>query len=132
MTPIEIAARSRLQPIKQVAVRGGPSLFTNRGLGNYTELAIWKCAASDTAYKPVQALSGDRDFNGYRNFSGKWAQELITLRLQSHGTEIRFYYSGMAQAFLLDRLNSDWKTTILQGNVFLEDLLSEALTNRRQ
>jgi hypothetical protein len=29
----------------------------------------------------------------------------------------------MAQAFLLDRLNPEWKTTILQGNVFLEDLL---------
>lgn len=41
------------------------------GLGKYTELAIWKCAASDTAYKPDQALSGDPDFNGYRKFSGK-------------------------------------------------------------
>lgn len=36
----------------------------------------------------------------------------------------------MAQAFLLDRLNPEWKTTILKGNVFLEDMLSKALTNR--
>jgi len=102
------------------------------GLGKYTELAVWKCAASDTAYKPVQVLSGDPDFNGYRNFSGKWSQELVTLRLQSHAEEIRFYYSGMAQAFLLDRLNPGWRRTILQGDVFLEDLLSEALANRRE
>ena len=102
------------------------------GLGKYTEVAIWKCAASDTAYKPVQALSGDPDFNGYRNFGGKWAQELATLRLQSRADDIRFYYAGMAQAFLLDRLNPEWKTTILQGDVFLEDLLSKALTNRRE
>jgi hypothetical protein len=102
------------------------------GLAKYTELAVWKCAASDTAYKPVQALSGDPDFNGYRNFSGKWAQERATLRLQSHAEEIRFYYSGMAQAFLIDRLNPEWRKTILQGDVFLEDLLSEALSNRRE
>jgi hypothetical protein len=102
------------------------------GLGKYTELAVWKCAASDMAYRPVQALSGDPDFNRYRGFSSKWAQELTTLRLQSHGDEIRFYYAGMAQAFLLDRLNPEWKTIILQENVFLEDLMSEALAKRRE
>ncbi len=100
------------------------------GLGKYTELAVWKLAGSDTAYKPVQALSADPDFNGYRDFRGKWAQELTTLRLQSRAEEIRFYYSGMAQAFLLDRLNPDWKTTLLRSDLFLEDLLSEALAKR--
>ncbi len=102
------------------------------GLGKYTEMAIWKCAASDVAYKPFLALSGDPDFNGYRSFSGKWAQELATLRLQSRSHEIRFYYAGMAQAFLLDRLKPEWKTSFLQGDVFLEDLLSEALAKRRE
>ncbi len=102
------------------------------GLGKYTELAVWKLAASDTAHKPVNALNGDQDFNGYRNFSSKWAQELVTLRLQSRAEEVRFYYSGMAQAFLLDRLNPDWRRTILQGDVFLEDLLGKALTTRRE
>jgi hypothetical protein len=101
------------------------------GLGKYTELAVWKCAASDTGHKPVQVLNGDPDFKGYRNFSDKWSQELVTLRLQSHAEEIRFYYSGMAQAFLLDRLNPEWRRTVLKGDVFLEDLLSEALANRR-
>ncbi len=67
-----------------------------------------------------------------RNFSGKWTQELMTLRLQSHGDEIRFYYTGMGQAFLPDRLNPEWRTTFLQDNVFLEDLLSDALINRRE
>jgi hypothetical protein len=101
------------------------------GLAKYTELAIWKCAASNAAYKPVQALNGDPDFNGYRGFDRKWTQELITLRRQSGGDEVRFYYTGMAQAFLLDRLSPEWKKKILQGDVFLEDLLSVALTNRR-
>ena len=85
---------------------------------------------SDSAYKPVQALSGDPDFKSYSSFTGKWAEELITLRRQSKGDEIRFYYSGMAQAFLLDRLNPDWKARILKDDVFLEDLLYEVLTIR--
>jgi len=99
------------------------------GLAKYTELAIWKCAASDTAYKPVKALSADPDFKGYRSFDRKWTEELITLRRQSQGDEIRFYYAGMAQAFLLDRLNPEWRTKILQSDIFLEDLLSEALAS---
>lgn len=101
------------------------------GLAKYTELAVWKHAASDSAYKPVKALSSDPDFKSYDSFSRKWAEELITLRNQSKGDEVRFYYSGMAQAFLLDRLNPDWRARILQEDVFLEDLLSEALTSRK-
>ena len=99
------------------------------GLAKYTELAIWKLASSNAAYKPVQALSGDPDFDGYRNFGRKWAQEVTSIRYQSG--EVRFYYTGMAQAFLLDQLDPGWKTAILQNNVFLEDLLSEALAKRR-
>ena len=101
------------------------------GLAKYTELAIWKHAASDSVYKPVQALSGDPDFKSYGSFARKWAEELITLRHQSKGDGVRFYYSGMAQAFLLDRLNPDWRARILHGDVFLEDLLSEALARRK-
>jgi hypothetical protein len=93
------------------------------GLGKYTELAIWKCAAHDSAYNPVQALSGDSNFKSYRSFDRKWAEELITLRHQSRGDDNRFYYTGMAQAFLLDRLNPEWRKKILHDDVFLEDLL---------
>jgi hypothetical protein len=101
------------------------------GLAKYTELAIWKHAALDSTYKPVQALRGDPDFKSYGSFAGKWAAELTTLRRQSKGDEVRFYYSGMAQAFLLDRLNPDWRSKILQRDVFLEDLLDEALAGRK-
>lgn len=96
------------------------------GLGKYTELALWKCAAADSAYRPVSGLLNDSDFGSYREFRGQWAQEMSTLRFQSHGGESRFYYSGMAQAFLLDRLLPGWRTKILRENVFLESLLNEA------
>ena len=39
----------------------------------------------------------------------------------------RFYMLGMAEAFLLDRLQPDWKDTALRDGVFLEDLLRQAV-----
>jgi len=63
-------------------------------------------------------------FAGYSGFEGRWSSELSTLRHQAHSTsDSRWYYSGMAQAFLLDRLRPDWKREILDESVFLEDLL---------
>jgi hypothetical protein len=97
------------------------------GLGKYTELALWNRAAADSLYSPVKGLSGDSDFDGYKRFRRQWVREVSTLRLQSHGVESRFYYAGMAQGFLLDRLLADWKTRILSENAFLESLLSEAI-----
>ncbi|NKQ36994.1 MAG: hypothetical protein HF973_15450 [Chloroflexi bacterium] len=43
----------------------------------------------------------------------------------------RFYYSGMAQAALLDRLLPDWKEQALTDGVFLEDLLETAVTQQQ-
>jgi hypothetical protein len=40
---------------------------------------------------------------------------------------VRFYYSGMAQAVLLDRLMPDWKVRAWSEGVWLEDLLAEAV-----
>jgi hypothetical protein len=43
------------------------------------------------------------------------------------GADGRFYYSGMAQAMLLDHLMPDWKNQVLNEGVFLEDLLETAV-----
>ncbi|MFO7624532.1 MAG: hypothetical protein R6V73_09280 [Anaerolineales bacterium] len=40
----------------------------------------------------------------------------------------RFYYSGMAQAMLLDELLPGWKEQALREGVFLEDLLRSTLS----
>jgi len=40
--------------------------------------------------------------------------------------DTRFYYTGMAQATLLDRLSPDWKRTMAE-DVWLEDLLAQAV-----
>lgn len=97
------------------------------GLGKYTELALWKLAAADPAYHPVTALGRDPDFKQYQRFSQRWTQEMITLRMQAGAGEGRFYYSGMAQAFLLDRLSPGWRTSVLGDDVSLEGLVDQAV-----
>ena len=39
----------------------------------------------------------------------------------------RFYYSGYAQAVLLDQIDPSWKARAFAPDVFLEDLLAEAV-----
>ncbi len=46
-------------------------------------------------------------------------------RLGKHGGDNRFYSSGAAQAFILDRLNADWKSKIMEDGIYLEDLIRE-------
>jgi hypothetical protein len=41
-------------------------------------------------------------FDRYSGFRARWSQELMTMKNADHG-DLRFYYSGMAQAMLLDR-----------------------------
>ena len=57
---------------------------------------------------------------------------MITLRMQAGAGEVRFYYSGMAQAFLLDRLAPGWRAGVLRGDVFLEHLLDQAVASQPQ
>ena len=101
------------------------------GLAKYIELSIWRAADAASEYEPVAALTRDRDFQAYRAATQKWQQEIDQLRRMAsdHG-DGRFYYSGMAQAVLLDRLAEGWKARALGPGVFQEDLLREAISAR--
>ncbi|NMC54931.1 MAG: hypothetical protein GYA48_14990 [Chloroflexi bacterium] len=96
------------------------------GGAKYTELAIWQAAARDEQYAPLAATSLLRDFQQYRGFNGRWQNEVSQIT-RSAGSETLFYYSGMAQAFLLDRLAPNWKQSYFLPDVWLEDLLAAAL-----
>ncbi|UCG23997.1 MAG: hypothetical protein JSW55_18005 [Chloroflexota bacterium] len=45
--------------------------------------------------------------------------------------DVRFYYTGMAQASLLDRLSPGWKELGMNDGVWLEDLLRSAVEQAR-
>lgn len=98
------------------------------GLAKYAELAIWQAGHSAPAYQPVTAVMADGDFDAYGGFPRRWQNELSTLtkRAGAEG-DGRFYYSGMAQAFLLDRLAPGWKTHALEDGVWLDELLAAAV-----
>jgi hypothetical protein len=101
------------------------------GLAKYTELAIWKQASQAPGYQPAEDLKRDPDFKVYATFNQRWSQETAQIkRMAGQEGDGRFYYSGMAQAFLLDKLMPGWKTRIFEKGVFLEDILREALESR--
>ena len=98
------------------------------GLARYVELEIWRQASLAEGYEPVAAVLDDPDFSGYVTFSRRWSQEIDQMRRMADDEgDGRFYYSGMAQAVLLDRLMPGWKTGALDEDVFLEALLERAV-----
>ncbi len=96
------------------------------GLAKYAELGIWREAATTPGYKPLPELGQDADFKNYADFDPQWSREVGQIAWSINSQETRFYYSGWAQATLLDRLTPGWKARILAENVMLEDLLREA------
>ena len=77
----------------------------------------------------MAVMSADPDFKRYKGFTQRWSQEVAQLRRGAHARDNRFYYTGMAQSFLLDRLAPDWKTKAMAPGVFLDDLLRQALSS---
>jgi hypothetical protein len=100
------------------------------GLAKYVEIAMWKQAFSSPGYQSSTEMAQDSDFHNYETFEQHWQQEIMTMKNQAiQQGDTRFYYTGMAQAFLLDRLMPDWKNHIMEENLWLDDLLLEAIGN---
>jgi hypothetical protein len=76
-------------------------------------------------------MAGDTGFSNYKNFNQIWLQQIQQIRsMAKDDGDIRFYYSGLAQAAILDRLAPEWRTRILAEDVWLEDLLNDAIRGR--
>jgi hypothetical protein len=100
------------------------------GLAKYAELSIVRQAAETPDYEPVLALVEDPDFENYAGSRRFWDQQLGEVtRMTNRSGEVRFYYSGFAQAVLLDRLLPGWKSQVVAQGVFLEDLLGAAVAD---
>lgn len=103
------------------------------GLARYVELESWRQASLAEAYEPLPALQDDPDFSEYGTFERRWSQEIDQIgRMAGDEGDGRFYYSGMAQAVLLERLAPGWKGEALEPGVFLEDMLAVAVGGVRQ
>ncbi len=99
------------------------------GLARYVELESWRQAATTATYAPLPAMEDDPDFKDYRTFERRWSREVDQLRRMAGSRgDGRFYYSGMAQAVLLDRLAPGWKARAFDDGTWLDTLLAEALS----
>jgi len=74
-------------------------------------------------------MQSDPGFKLYRGFTNRWNRELDQMkRMANDEGDGRFYYSGMAQAYLLDRLSPGWKDSLTKDPTLnLEFLLSQAV-----
>jgi hypothetical protein len=98
------------------------------GLAKYAELSLGRLAATTPGYTPLPALTADPDFKEYTTREQYWSGQIDEVRRTTmREGETRFYYSGMAQAVLLDRLMPDWKERAFNPDVMLEDLLRQAI-----
>ena len=96
------------------------------GLAKYVELEIWREAHTAQDYEPLASVVNDPDFKSYSTFEQRWSQELGQMNRQAtREGEVRFYYTGMAQAMLLDRLVPGWKHHAFSEDTWLETLLAE-------
>lgn len=93
------------------------------GLAKYAEIKSWQLAADNEEYIPLAEMKEDPDFNFYRDGEKNYHKELRQLKSDLGFSESIFYYSGWAQAELLDRFYPNWKEIALQSDVYLEDLL---------
>jgi len=98
------------------------------GMAKYMELNTLLAAAHTPNYVPDPALAADKNFHNYSQIDALWKSELNQMKRQA-GLEgdTRFYYTGMAQGELLDRLMPDWKSRLFAEGAWLEDLLAESL-----
>jgi hypothetical protein len=98
------------------------------GLAKYAELEIWGAAAADPTYTPVAGADQLPGFEDYAGFDQRYTNEVDQIR-RSGGDpgDGRFYYSGLAQALLLDRFMPGWRERALEPAVFLDELLQEAI-----
>ena len=99
------------------------------GMARYVELETYRLAGNTADYQPFEEINSDPFFRNYRKFDSRWKRELDQMvRMADDEGDGRFYYSGMAQAYLLDRFMPDWKIRLhANPELNLEDLLSQSL-----
>jgi hypothetical protein len=98
------------------------------GTAKYVELRSWEAAFRDHGYLSLPEMQADEDFRNYDSFESHWDREISQAKRQAgEEGDVRFYYSGMLQAYLLDRLTPDWKVKIMEEGIYLDDLLRDAV-----
>lgn len=94
------------------------------GLAKYVEIRTYEIASEEKNNKLNYK---------YREGQPYWKQEFKRLEksLGKIDGDFRFYLSGMAQARILDKLGYEWKETIMENDIYLEDIIREILSKEK-
>lgn len=127
------AGRRAKLPAEAAEYEDGTEFY--EGLAKYTEYRLFEALEHRT---PAPAMGWVQGFHGYGDLSGYRSRLVadmvrhmrgeVPVNNDPYGTaplRMRLYYSGMAIAAILDRLDPDWKSRILQPGVSLTGLVSE-------
>ncbi|MFP8489177.1 hypothetical protein ACKGJO_08730 [Gracilimonas sp. Q87] len=93
------------------------------GLGKYAEIKSWLLASDPGLYEPLQQMSSIPDFDHYKNGVKNRNREIKQLRSNLSFSETVFYYSGWAQAEILDYLDPGWKVKAFEPGMYLDDMI---------
>ena len=100
------------------------------GLAKYVELKIGVMASENKNYKHVIEIESVPGFKNYKTSASRFKQQIGDVKgIGNRPADTRFYYTGMLQAVMLDRLMPDWKKEAFNEGVYLEDLLEIAAKN---
>ena len=94
------------------------------GLAKYAELTIGLKASQSENYQNVKEIDSVSEFKNYETYAKYYKQQINEVkRAAVRPSENRFYYSGMLQAVMLDRLLPEWKKEAFSKEVYLENIL---------
>jgi hypothetical protein len=109
----------------------------SEGLAKYTEYRLWQVLEGRT---PAPEFARAQGFRGYGDLSPRRRALLAEMRAMLRGevnvnnapygtapARMRLYFSGMAMAVLLDRLDPAWKARFWQNDSSLTAMLRTAL-----
>ncbi|SMO91918.1 hypothetical protein SAMN06265379_11532 [Saccharicrinis carchari] len=98
------------------------------GLAKYAELEIGLLAQEKQDYFPIDEFKKKSGFKNYKTQSKYVSRQIAEVkRAANRPGESRFYYGGMLQAVILDRLMPGWKKKAFDNQVYLDGLLQKAI-----
>lgn len=100
---------------------------SNEGLAEY---AGTKAVISGMEAVKNKKLSMSFTGSDSRRFLLGKFEKLNSITNAGRNMRLKFYYTGSAQGFLLDRLRPDWKKRVQMDGAALQDLLTEAVNQK--
>ena len=100
------------------------------GLAKYTELKIGVMASENQSYKHVNEIETVPGFKNYKTSLNHFNEQIGDVKgIGNRPADTRFYYTGMLQAVMLDRLMPGWKNNAFKEGIYLDNLLEKAVKN---